>query len=185
MITHLLNLYSTLLSLRRKKKGEVFRLLLLLLPLLPPLSSAIFLTVFLNVCHFHYAAYFAFPFVYRLVRSNLYRSLPPPLAKEKKKKISSHASDLYNSLRRGVVSSKRVNHGTKWEDNNARAKSNDEKHIHPRDPVRFPRGGGEQTNERHGSQHQWETVLLISISPGWFNRRATSTFSRNCTELRN
>lgn len=35
MITHLLNLYSTLLSLRRKKKGEVFRLLLLLLPLLP------------------------------------------------------------------------------------------------------------------------------------------------------
>lgn len=166
MITHLLNLYSTLLSLRRKKKGEVFRLLLLLLPLLPPLSSAIFLTVFLNVCHFHYAAYFAFPFVYRLVRSNLYRSLPPPLAKEKKKKISSHASDLYNSLRRGVVSSKRVNHGTKWEDNNARAKSNDEKHIHPRDPVRFPRGGGEQTNERHGSQHQWETVLLISISPG-------------------
>jgi len=30
MITHLLNLYSTLLGLRRKKKGEVFRLVLLL-----------------------------------------------------------------------------------------------------------------------------------------------------------
>jgi len=41
MITHLPNLYSTLLSLRRKKKGEVFRLLLLLLPPLPPLSSAL------------------------------------------------------------------------------------------------------------------------------------------------
>lgn len=38
MITHLLNLYSALLSLRRKKKGEVFRLLLLLLPFLRPFS---------------------------------------------------------------------------------------------------------------------------------------------------
>lgn len=64
MITHLLSLYSTLLGLRRKKKGEVFRLVLLLLPLL--LSPRRFLAAHLNVCHFHYATctYFAFPFVY-------------------------------------------------------------------------------------------------------------------------
>lgn len=65
MITHLLNLYSTLLGLRRKKKGEVFRLVLLLLPLL---LSPLFLScrALKRVCHFHYTTctYFAFPFVY-------------------------------------------------------------------------------------------------------------------------
>lgn len=112
MITHLLNLYSTLLSLRRKKKGEVFRLLLLLLPLLLPFSPAVSLAVFLNVCHFHYAAYFAFPFVYRLVRSNLYRSLPSPYFALAEKKRDTFTRQIYLFSSVTSYRHKRVNHGT-------------------------------------------------------------------------
>lgn len=53
MIIHLLNLYSTLLGLRRKKKKtQIFRLLLLL-PFLVPLWRSFLL--YLITCHFHYA----------------------------------------------------------------------------------------------------------------------------------
>lgn len=112
MITHLLNLYSTLLGLRRKKKGEVFRPLLLLLPPLPPLSPRRSLPVCILKCLplSLRRAYFAFPFVYRLVRSNLYRSIPPfaalfALANKKKKKERIgyiYALDSYNLFRNVV-----------------------------------------------------------------------------------
>lgn len=112
MITHLLNLYSTLLGLRRKKKGEVFRLLLLLLPPLPPLSllDGLSRSVFLNVCHFHYAARIS-RFLSFIDSSGLISIGHFPLAalfalanKKRKEKGSDtfYASDSYNLFRNVV-----------------------------------------------------------------------------------
>lgn len=72
MITHLLNLYSTLLGLRRKKKGEVFHSLLLLFFLTFSSSSFDNFLLYFKCLSLHYA-YFALPFIYSPVRSRFYR----------------------------------------------------------------------------------------------------------------